>query len=191
MIKKSEIDDIIKRCKEDDRRAQLLIYKSYYDRYYTLSLRYMEDHDLACDVVNQLFFKVFTQIDQLKDVKLFEGWMKKICINFCLNEIKKNKAFLFQDIETTVANDLPHSNNEGDSNIGMEELLDIVMRLPVQMRTVFNLYSVDGFTHQEIGKELGISIGTSKYHLHQAKGKLRRIIEEYSSIKTPPKTSII
>ena len=183
MIQRSEIEEVIKRCKANDRAAQQLVYKSYYDRYYTLCMRYMADHDLACDVLNQMFYKVFTNIRQLRDPGLFEGWMKQVCINTCLNELKKRKNNLYQEISETPMHALPRSENEAMSNLGMEELLGMVKRLPLRMRMVFNMYVVDGYSHKEISQQLSISEGTSKFHLNQARIQLKRMIQDLSNVK--------
>ena len=184
MLKKTELVEIVERCKKNDRKAQKLIYESYYNRYFTLCLRYLNSHELASESVNELFYKVFTKINDLKDLSLFEGWMKKVCINICLNQIKKQKKHAHADIED-YSNHLfvDHVKNDALSTLSMKELLSMVQSLPPQMRNVFNLYIVDGYKHSDIADMLNISEGASKYHLHQAKLKLQKVITAQDSFE--------
>jgi len=89
MIDKIKMENIIEQCKARNRVAQKLIYESYYDRYFTLCKRYLSSDDLAKEAVNKMFYQVFTNIKKLRSSNLFEGWMKQICINTCLNVINK------------------------------------------------------------------------------------------------------
>jgi RNA polymerase sigma-70 factor (ECF subfamily) len=176
MIKKAELGEILNQCKKNDRHAQKLVYDSYYCRYFTLCVRYLNCNELASESVNEMFLKAFSNLNKLNDLTLFEGWMKKICINECLNQIKKNKQHLFVDIEDSNHLFIDHDYNDAISNISMEELLLMVKQLPPQMRNVFNLYIIDGHKHNEISEMLSISTGTSKYHLHQARLQLQKAI---------------
>jgi RNA polymerase sigma-70 factor (ECF subfamily) len=176
MIKKAELIIILGQCKKNDRKAQKVIYDSYYNRYFTLCLRYLNSNDLASASVNELFFKAFTKLNELNDLSLFEGWMKQICINLCLNQIKKNKQHSFVEIDHSNHLFIDQVENNALSDISIEELLSMVKKLPLQMRNVFNLYIIDGFKHNDIAEMLDISEGTSKYHLHQARLKLQKAI---------------
>lgn len=176
MIKTIELKKILDQCKKNDRKAQKMIYDSYYNRYFTLCLRYLNSNELASESVNELFFKAFTKLNDLNDLALFEGWMKRICINVCLNKIKKNKEHLTVDINHSDHLFIDKIQNDALSTISMEELLSMVKKLPTQMRNVFNLYIIDGYKHSDIAKMLDISEGTSKYHLHQARLKLQKAI---------------
>ena len=179
MINKSEIETIVQQCIAEDRKAQKRVYESYYERYFALCKRYLGRHDIAADVLNKTFYQIFTNIKSLKNPYLFEGWMKQICINTCLNEIKKNKKNMIINIDDSAPSALPQIDNEGLENLEMEDLLAMVMELPWRMRSVFNLYVIDGYKHNEICEQLNISIGTSKFHLHQARIKLQEIIERH------------
>jgi len=190
MIEKTQIEKIINQCIAEDRSAQKLVYESYYDRYFALCKRYLNNDDLAKETLNKMFYQVFTNIKKLKNPNLFEGWMKKICINTCLNAIRKNKKNKFTNIDDIPSNKLLEVENEGLSNLAMEEMLEMIMRLPSRMRSVFNLYVVDGFKHQEISEELNISVGTSKFHLHQARIRLQKMIQLQVKIEQTQKLKV-
>jgi len=91
------------------------------------------------------------------------------------------------NIEDAPVGKLPKIENEGVSNLLMEEILQMVMQLPSRMRSVFNLHVIDGYKHQEISEQLNISVGTSKFHLHQAKLKLQEMIELQDKTEQPKK----
>ncbi len=190
MIDKIKMENIIEQCKARNRIAQKLIYESYYDRYFTLCKRYLNRDDLAKEALNKMFYQVFTNIKNLKNSNLFEGWMKQICINTCLNVIKKNNKNRFVNIEEAPIGALPKIENKGVSNLVMEDMLQLVMQLPSRMRSVFNLYVIDGYKHQEISEQLNISVGTSKFHLHQARIKLQEMIELQEKIVQPQKLKV-
>jgi len=187
MIRKSEIEKILKQCGAENRKAQKLVYEGYYERYFVLCKRYLRSDDLATDALNKMFYKVFTNIKKLQDPNMFEGWMKKICVNTCLNEIKKNKKHEHVDIEENVSEISQVVTNQAFSNLAMEELLELVTRLPWRMRSVFNLYVIDGYKHQEIAEQLEISIGTCKFHLHQARIQLQEMIMDRMEVNQPKK----
>ena len=191
MVDKIKMENMIEQCKAGNRTAQKLIYESYYDRYFTLCKRYLKSDDIAKEALNKMFYQVFTNIKKVKNFSLFEGWMKQICINTCLNIIKKNNKNKFVNIEEAPIGELPKIENEGVSNLVMEEMLQMVMQLPSRMRFVFNLYVIDGYKHQEISEELNISVGTSKFHLHQARIKLQEMIKLQEEILQPKKNEDI
>ena len=115
---------------------------------------------------------------------------ERICINTCLNALRKNKKNKFTDIDDIPPNKLLEVENEGLSNLAMEEMLEMIMRLPSRMRSVFNLYVIDGYKHQEISEELNISVGTSKFHLHQARMGLQKMIKLQAKVEQTQKLKV-
>ncbi|MFT5619116.1 MAG: RNA polymerase sigma factor (sigma-70 family), partial [Arenicella sp.] len=106
--------------------------------------------------------------------KPFKPWFRRILINTALNHIKKNKRIKLQD---TMDNNMSlFSAEDIISKINYEELIQMVQGLSAAYKTVFNLYVIDGFKHEEIAKMLGISVGTSKSNLFKAKAKLKQRI---------------
>src|SRR5690606_40823388 len=130
---------------------------------YALCVRYIKDETAAEDVLINGFTKIFNKIDQYKEEGSFEGWIRRIMVNESLQYIRQNKNLhLRADIETA------HHiiDFEGiDSQIAAEDLLKVIGQLPDGYRTVFNLYAIEGYSHQEIANMLNISINTSKSQL--------------------------
>jgi RNA polymerase sigma-70 factor (ECF subfamily) len=140
----------------------------------SVSLRYTHNEQDAVEVLNDCFLKVFKHIKTFDAEKPFKPWFRRILINTALNHIKKNKRIKLQD---TMDNNMSlFSAEDIISKINYEELIQMVQGLSAAYKTVFNLYVIDGFKHEEIAKMLGISVGTSKSNLFKAKAKLKQRI---------------
>ena len=135
-----------------------------------MCLRYTQDKNLAMEIVNIGFLKVFKKLDTFKFEGSLEGWIRKIIYHSLADYFKKksNKVH-FLEIEK---GDKPKENHilEG---LYAEDILKSIDRLPDATRRVFILYAIEGYKHHEIAEELGISTGTSKWHLSEARKKLK------------------
>lgn len=145
--------------------------------------RYIYHYDKAVDVVNDGFVKIFRNFEkfQFRDMENLEmvlmGWMRMIMINTAIDHLRKNN-FLPEigDIsETTWAQE--DKSQASDQVLMYKELVKQIKKLPPSYRTVFNLYVIDGLTHQEIADLLGISVGTSKSNLSKARVILQKIVK--------------
>jgi RNA polymerase sigma-70 factor (ECF subfamily) len=120
-------------------------------------------------------YKIFTQIESFSGMGSFEGWMRRIVANEALMLLRKTKLLSFPGDETmTLSNQADDFSIEAD--ISAREILELLNELPTGYRTVFNLYVLEGFKHQEIADMLGISINTSKSQLILAKQRLRNML---------------
>jgi RNA polymerase sigma-70 factor (ECF subfamily) len=145
--------------------------------------RYIYRYDKAVDVVNDGFVKVFRNFSkfEFRDTENIEmilmGWMRMIMINTAIDQLRKNN-FLPEigDISETIWLHEDKSQSS-DQALMYKELVKEIKKLPPSYRTVFNLYVIDGFTHQEIANQLGISVGTSKSNLSKARVLLQKIIK--------------
>ncbi|MFT6960843.1 MAG: RNA polymerase sigma-70 factor (ECF subfamily) [Flammeovirgaceae bacterium] len=165
---------ILEGCREKRRNSQKQLYEHYYAYGMSVSLRYTHNEQDAVEVLNDCFLKVFKHIKTFDAEKPFKPWFRRILINTALNHIKKNKRIKLQD---TMDNNMSlFSAEDIISKINYEELIQMVQGLSAAYKTVFNLYVIDGFKHEEIAKMLGISVGTSKSNLFKAKAKLKQRI---------------
>ncbi|GAA4470139.1 hypothetical protein GCM10023093_30780 [Nemorincola caseinilytica] len=133
----------------------------------------------AEQLLNDGFLKVFTQIDNFKNTGSFEGWMRRIVVNTCLDYLRSTslKEEMAMHVRAIPAEESDLSvTNVGLDNIEFKELVLMIQTLPAMTRTVFNLFVFDGFNHKEIGAQLDISEGTSHWHLHQARNLLQKKI---------------
>ncbi|MFT4152563.1 RNA polymerase sigma factor [Parafilimonas sp.] len=182
---------LIRGCIARDSKSQRTFYEYYYGFALRIVFRYIFKYDKATDVVNDGFVKIFNSLEKFKlrnndadTEKILMGWMKRILINTAIDELRKQ-----QNMPVIV--ELPGYIWEGtdkgqnaDQKLLYKELICETKRLPPSYRNVFNLFVIDGFTHNEIAKMLGISEGTSKSALAKAKAQLKRFIEHRFAEKT-------
>lgn len=171
---------IIGGCCKDDRIAQNQLYRKYYSYGMSICYRYVNNIDEAKSILNQGFLKVFNNINKYDDTYSFRPWFKTIMVNTAINHVKKMKKFKMEiGLEEVKA--YP-TTDDVLNKINFEELLKTIQSLSVAYRTVFNMYVLDGYKHEEIAKKLNITVSTSKSNLSRAKLKLREIIRNKMSI---------
>lgn len=152
---------------------------------FTVCLRYSSSREEAKDLLQEGFIKVFDCLHQFKFEGSFEGWMKRVMANNALQKIR-GKSHLHAIVPIDEASQSGAvSQQEILSHLGTKELLLLIQQLPAIYRLVFNLYVFEGMKHKEIATLLGISEGTSKSNLHDARAILQRKIKE--SLQLPDK----
>lgn len=175
-IHRTTEENLIEGCRRQDRNAQKSLYDRYSGKMLGLALRYVRDRMKAEDIMVTAFTRVFQRISQFKSEGSFEGWIRRIVINEALSYLRKNQGlYLETDIEQAHAT--PDYTRLGD-HLEMEDLLNMVQELPAGYRIVFNMYAIDGYSHKEIGEQLGISEGTSKSQLNRARAYLQKLLTQ-------------
>jgi RNA polymerase sigma-70 factor (ECF subfamily) len=168
--------DYIQGCKSRDRLVQKQLYEKYSAGFFGVCKRYLKNVELAEDVLVKGFLKIFDHIDSYEGKGNFEGWMQRIFVNECLMELRKKQDFTIY-LETS--NIQPQRDATVLENLYEQDILKLLDFLPTGCRTVFNLYVIEGFKHNEIAEQLGISEGTSKSQLNLAKEKMKVLLNEY------------
>lgn len=184
MPNKTELIDLIDRCKNNDRIAQRAIYELYSKKLFVVCLRYSSDYSEAEDMLQEGFIKIFHKIDKYNHSGSFGGWLSRLISNNCIDIIRKkpNLYALTDAKENSLEN---YTLDAVDSLIG-EDLLKVIQSLPTGYRTIFNMYVIEGYPHKEIAEKLNISPGTSKSQLNRARKLLQKKLEEietYESLK--------
>ncbi|MCB0572028.1 MAG: RNA polymerase sigma factor [Phaeodactylibacter sp.] len=175
---RTELEAIVAACLQGERQAQQRLYQQFYNPLFSICLRYATDHDEAASLVNQAFLKAFQALEQCKDLQAFPAWINRIAVNVCLDHIRKMKPRRTAALEDAPEPAIPSSALD---KIAAEDLLKMVQQLPPASRAVFSLYVVEGYKHEEIAQQLGMSVGTSRWHLSVAKKELKRILQNYQS----------
>ncbi|MCK5280537.1 MAG: RNA polymerase sigma factor, partial [Cyclobacteriaceae bacterium] len=170
--KSTQETDLIKACKKQNAKAQRMLYDTHASSMLGLCRRYIKGEMEAEDVMIKGFMKVFTKIDLFEGKGSFEGWMKRIMINEALGYIRKNKA-MYLEIEIEAADKEPDIDKMS-TELEAKDLLKMVNELPSGYRTIFNLYAIEGYSHKEISKLLGINENTSKSQLSRARMHLQK-----------------
>ena len=177
IVRRMDEQSLVNACLRQNRRAQELLYKQHYGRMMGLCMRYARDRDEASAMLNQGFFKVFENLDRFDpDKGKLEGWIYRIVMNAAIDYyrsvIRMNRS---EELNYSAIDKTDESETALDQ-ISAKEILQLVQQLSPAYRTVFNLYVVEGMTHPEIGKLLGISEGTSKSNLAKARRNLQAMI---------------
>ncbi len=139
-------------------------------------LRYSKNTDDAVEILNDGFLKVFNNLKTFDLDRPFKPWFKRIVINTAINHLKKNEKYMNNERLDGV--EQPFAMENILSKIGYDEVLLMIQKLSNAYRTVFNLYVIDGYKHEEIANMLGISVGTSKSNLSKAREKLQAMVKE-------------
>ena len=167
-----QLDKIIRGCQKKQHRYQKKLYDAYASLLYAICVRYLKNREDANDALQEAFIKIYDKIIDFRGEGSFEGWLKRIQVNVCLMQIRKQKMLPKQDwIEMEDIEE--EKDPKGLYSLSPTILFEAINELSVGYRTVFNLYVLDGYTHAEIAEELQISEGTSKSQLARAKKILR------------------
>lgn len=173
-----DIEKIIAGCKKNDRKSQELLYRQFFPTMMSMCMRYMGDREKAAAIVNDGLLKVFTRIDQYKNLGSFEGWIRRIVFRSISDAVRKDSNYLkfmvFEDYET-------RSSDNVLSKLYEEDILKLIEKIPAASGDVFILFAVSGYSHKEIAELKGISVGTSKWHLSEARKRLQELILKIDS----------
>ncbi|OJJ18813.1 RNA polymerase subunit sigma-70 [marine bacterium AO1-C] len=173
----THISDLVKGCRKKDVKSQEALYKHFYAYALSICMRYTTNYDEAMEVMNDGFMRIFKKIKLYNSDYPFKSWLRRIMINVALNNQKKYlKHKQNQEIEQATDK---HAVDDTYTQVQYKELVALVQKLSPGYRAVFNLYVIDGYTHEEIADILKISVGTSKSNLSKARANLRKLLSEH------------
>ena len=188
MLSAEELSLHIERCALNNRESQKKLYTSFYGYAMAVCDRYTNNQDDAIEILNDGFLKVFKEVYRYKPaytdvVSSFKGWLRKIMVYTAIDHFRKNHKHQFTtDLDNGVVQVASHAEDALD-RISYEEIIRSIQDLTPGYRTVFNLFIIEGFTHEEISDKLGISIGTSKSNLAKARRQLQKILYQQNQIQ--------
>jgi len=164
---------LVEGCVNNDRRCQEALYRKFFATMYPFVCRYTSDKEEALHIVNSGFLRVFKKIHQFGFKGSLEGWIRRIMFHAVANHFRsqKNKIqfMTLEDFDKPEPATQLHSFYEDD-------ILKMIDLLPNASGNVFKLFALEGYTHAEIGDQLSISVGTSKWHLSEARKRLKELI---------------
>ncbi len=177
-----EIPELVRGCIANERPAQERLYKWFYADMLKVARRYFRSDDLAQEALNMAFLKVFQHIGTFDHTKgSMATWIRAILIRTCIDMVRKEARFIQVEDMSEVAESvfvLP----EILEKLHAADLLNAIRSLPAATQLVFNLYIVEGYSHQEIAGQLQISDSTSRWHLSEARRMLRGILQPGSEV---------
>ena len=171
---------LLEACKRGERKAQFELYQLCYGILMSVCFRYERNKEDAEFLLNKAFLKILTNLESYADNVPFEAWIRRITINTAIDEYRKSQRSKIDYVEEPMllASLSEMDYNEADKNFDAEELLALIRKLPPASQKVFNLYIIDGYNHKEIAEKLGMSEGTSKWHLSSARKKLQEMMKK-------------
>ncbi|HEV8283801.1 MAG TPA: RNA polymerase sigma factor [Chitinophagaceae bacterium] len=188
MLSAEELSMHIEKCALNSRESQKKIYTSFYGYAMAVCDRYANTQDDAVEILNDGFLKIFKEIHRYKPaytdvVSSFKGWLRKIMVYTAIDHFRKNHKHQFtSELDNGIIQVSSGGENALD-RISYEEIIRSIQELTPGYRTVFNLFVIEGFTHEEISDRLGISIGTSKSNLAKARKQLQKILYAQNQIQ--------
>ena len=157
---------------------QTALYRQYSVPMFRVLLRFARDKAEAEDMLQDGFVRVYRDMIQYRGDGALGGWIRRIMVNTALSHLRKQRDFLRDTGDFTPFENRLRTEEDFASNLDAETLLKYLQKLPPGYRAVFNLYAIDGFSHEEIAEQLGISIGTSKSQLFKAREYLKKILDK-------------
>ncbi|MBB4118355.1 MAG: RNA polymerase sigma factor [Mesonia hippocampi] len=177
-----DLPELIKQCQAQNLKAQEQVYRLFAHKLFGVSLKYARNRQEAEDNLQDAFITIFKKIHQFKHKGSFEGWMKRIVVNTALQRYRSSGK-VFQLVNEEKIPEIPEENLDHEQ-YSLEFLLKIVQELPNRYRMVFNLYTLDGYSHKEIAELMNISEGTSKSNLARARKILQQKISAQDATLT-------
>lgn len=168
-------EELIKKCLNGDQRAQKLLFDKFSPKMMSVCMRYVADREHAEDVLQDGFVKVFKHLKSFKMKGSFEGWIRRTMVNTSLDYLRK-KHNMHVDADISEAEYLAGDDSKAMGKMRVEELMALIHDMPPGYRTVFNMYVIEGYSHAEIAKELGVTESTSKTQFRKARNYLINII---------------
>ncbi|MBL7811727.1 MAG: sigma-70 family RNA polymerase sigma factor [Bacteroidetes bacterium] len=169
--------ELVQACLEGKARAQEQLYNKYSPVIYAICMRYAGNSENANDMLQESFIKIFGRLRDFRFEGSFEGWMKRLAVNHCLDFYKKLKTEPF--LEELDGHSQLATGDSVVHHLQAADLIGLLQKLPTGYRTVFNLYAIEGYGHQEIAEMLSISENTSKTQLFKA----RKLLQDWVNRK--------
>jgi len=170
----ADFNKVLNGCCRGDLKAQQHLFKQYYGYVMSIALRFSSCYDNASEIANDSFLKIFMKIESHQIDKEFRAWIRKIVINTAIDYYRKDKK---NSVEIPIEASYNEPADESViDNLNAEEIIYLINSLPMKYRYTFSLFEIEGFSHDEIALQLGITASTSRSNLARAKKLLRQMI---------------
>lgn len=169
-------------CRKNDRNSQKEMY--YLLRSFAMKIcyRFSDKEEESEELMNEAFIKLFKNIQQFDEFRQddtllsLKGWFKRILVNTCIDQFRKKKSMVNGHMNTIESENIVDTRENGLDILSYKEIIEAIRLLSPSYRTVFNLFVIEGLSHEEISKKLGISVGASKSNLSKARDNLRKLL---------------
>lgn len=183
-----ELQQLISLCIKQDRKAENALYKYCFTKLMPICHKYYKSKDDSVEQLNKTYLKILNNLSKFDENKSFDAWIKTIAVNTIIDEFrvnnKRNALFIDKDYEEAALNYHSFNLNEAEAKLTADDIQVQIQKLPDSSKMVFNLFTVDGYSHKEIGEMLCINEGTSKWHLNNARKILKKkLIDMFPQLK--------
>ncbi len=184
----SELQQLISLCIKQDRKAESALYRYCFTKLMPICHKYYKSKDDSVEQLNKTYLKILNNLSKFDENKSFDAWIKTIAVNTIIDEFrvnnKRNALFIDKEYEEAALNYHSFNLNEAEAKLTADDIQVQIQKLPDSSKMVFNLFTVDGYSHKEIGEMLGINEGTSKWHLNNARKILKKkLIDMFPQLK--------
>ena len=175
-------------CGRNSRESQKVIYSSFYGYAMAICDRYANKQEDAVEILNDGFLKIFREIHHYEPaytdvISSFKGWLRKIMVYTAIDHFRKNQKHQVVGQLDNMVFHVPSFSEDAIDKLTYDEIIRSVQELSPGYRTVFNLFVIEGLSHDEIANHLGISTGTSKSNLSKARKQLQKILFKQNQIE--------
>ena len=171
---KAALERLLERARSGDERAQEALYGMYKARVFGMAFRYTGDPVAAEDLLQDVFIKVFTHLEDVRNVDTMSAWVYRIALNTCYSYLRSKRLRSRTMVPLSAIEGGPGEATYDTHETELKKPIEEALRsLPARLRSVFMLHDVDGFKHAEISRILGCSVGTSKSQLFKARMRIR------------------
>ena len=189
LIDNSKITALLNGCRKNDRNSQKELY--YLLRGFAMKIcyRYTNLQEESEEIMNEGFVKLFKNVHQFDETRqentllALKGWFKRILVNTCIDHYRKANSSVNGHVLTHESESITDHSETGLDILSYKEIVEAIRLLSPGYRSVFNLFVIEGLSHEEIAKKLGISVGASKSNLSKARDNLRKLLQNKTQIK--------
>lgn len=170
--------ELVARGRVGDAVALESLYRRYKSALFSLAYRYTYNRTTAEDLLQEIFLKIFTHLDDVQKIETFTAWVFRIALNTCYSHLRGTRAELEKTVPMAAVEGTRHEGRvDAEENDIRKPLDEAISGLPARLREIFLLHDVQGFKHEEIARMLGLSVGTSKSQLFKARLRVREILK--------------
>jgi RNA polymerase sigma-70 factor (ECF subfamily) len=177
------LKDLIVRSREGDIQAMEAIYERFNRSIFNLVYRYTNNREIAEDLLQDIFIKIFSHLQDLRTEDTFVGWLYRVALNTCYSYLRSSKSALQKTLSLSEMEGRinGHTYESGDRMM-KKSLDDAIQSLTGKLKAIFLLHDVQGFKHREIALMLDCAVGTSKSQLFKARMKIRKYLKNKQAL---------
>ncbi len=166
--------DLVKGCAGGDKRSQEILYKRYFSFAMSICIRYTRDENEAMEIVNDSYMKVLESLSDYDSSRPFKPWFGKVLVNTAIDNYRKNLKHN-DNLSINAVTETGEQEPDIEAELSVNDILELYRHLPENYKLTFNLFEIEGYSHEEIGRMMGVTASTSRSNLARAKKMLREL----------------